>query len=911
AFLYPGANIFVRLDAGAVGRGVVPELRVGAGAAVTLDGQLQVAGPATLDPGATLDIGNDTLQVQRLSALGGILRMQDAAGYLVVGDSLLFGGDTASATPVLTNGVIDLYGSFDARVGAARQTFRATAPHRVRLLGSRRQTVRMAYGLNGDQRFGVLENAKSSGDTVIFESDVQMDSLVLGANTVTAAVDASVSVALSCVRAPTATVINLPACPGVPSLLTVEAPTDYHVVVPQGGQEGQAGTTAEVNFRLADADNVPIANAGLTIGLVGGVSQVTAAPVLSTDSDGRIRTTVRCTTPGSHGVSATIGGSLTTTARVVCAPAGTSVAWLGAGIDTTDWFGASNWVRYGINSSATDLYPTPDDRVYIPAYGQGRRLAINGATRSVRSWTQEGGALVRLTNAFLNVAGRLVAGDTLSGQGIEGSGEVLLNDSTGTAEASGRLTGVRLRVNAANGYTVSEPLVTDTINVTRGALRLTSPRVSANGMFRVDGLGTLQMQTAGTILRVGNMHWRSSVPGSGLLANGRIFVSGDWRDTSSGSFLPEGAHGVFFVGADQNIVFPVAADTSQRRFAELAFDNTGTVTIGGVVNVGGEFTVGPTVVRVVGSIGPNNVTLNTYGTVQVYGTPDLSGVGTHNAYGGQTPYYDDLAARAPVVTALRRGPVATNGAVQQNGPGIPGTLWVENGSALNVTGAFTVDSSLHVFGGASLQMETVGASLVVGDSLLFNNATPSTLLSEGTLSVGGPLRVIAGDAHALQPTGNFRLRAFRRAGRVAAQEWQFGNFDGVYNLPALINDNAVSSLELSGYDTLVVQTWEAAPNTSLVGIPLSGYDALNFATTCIRGALSEDDFQCAGAPVIADGIAGSGQALTVGQTAPDTLVFRLADANNVGVPQYNVAVGGTERLSVSPITVTDFAGRLK
>ncbi|MDX2182927.1 MAG: hypothetical protein SFW08_02975, partial [Gemmatimonadaceae bacterium] len=47
AFLYPGANIFVRLDAGAVGRGVVPELRVGAGAAVTLDGQLQVAGPAT------------------------------------------------------------------------------------------------------------------------------------------------------------------------------------------------------------------------------------------------------------------------------------------------------------------------------------------------------------------------------------------------------------------------------------------------------------------------------------------------------------------------------------------------------------------------------------------------------------------------------------------------------------------------------------------------------------------------------------------------------------------------------------------------------------------------------------------------------------------------------------------------
>lgn len=908
-FAYPGNTAEVILANGAVGRGSVPQLRIGAGVPVTIDGTLAAGSRVVIDPLATLDIGNDTLYAfANFSAVGGLLRMNDAAGRVFArGDSVQFQADNNPVTPALTAGVLEVSGQFDARSGDGLRSFRATAPHVTRFVGSIRQTIRLAAGSSGDQRFGVIENANVF-DSLLFVSPAQADSIRLRSGSRTGGAGFTVS-APACVRDAGALVNQLPSCPGEATLLTALGGPEYLAVVPQAGQEAEPVTQADVEFRVADADDVPVANQPVQLSVIGGgLNLVGGTAVRTTSATGRVQGAAQCVQPGSHQLVATYSPTVADTARVICAPAGTAVVWRGLGVDTTDWVASNNWIRYGINSSATDLYPTPGDSVYIPAYGAGRRLAIVGETRGVAKWTMEGGALVWLTTALLDVAGSLMAGDGSVGTGLRSAGnaEVRLSSAGAGRELSGRFDGLRLFVQRPEGADLAGPLYADSLTVIEGPLTLNGWTATVPGMFRVEELASLRMQGTKDSLEVGNVYWLSTMRDVGGLSAGTIVVTGDWRDTA-GVFLPSDNHRVVFNGTNQTIFFPVFADTSQRRFHRLRLETAGTLTMQAAVNVVDSLVIGAPVTAIVGSPGPASATLNTFGEVIIAGTPNLHSIQNHNSYGPRTPVYPPSGALAPQITTIERG----DQIVTTAGAGIPGRLELLGNTTLATDGyEFIVDSTMRLSYGARLQMTVPGSALTVRDSLLFYAPGISTNLSEGTLSVGGDLRMVFVDPLPLTPTGNWGLRAFRAASATAPQVFDFGGVSGVVSLTRLINDNTVSQLRLGGYDTLAVGEWQAGPLSNTVGNAAASGSTLNFGATCTRGAGAVDDFVCASQPVAASVLSGQGQALTVGFQSDD-LVFRLRDADGIGVPAYAVEIGGTDKLSAPTSATTDFAGRVK
>ncbi|MCB9532548.1 MAG: PKD domain-containing protein [Myxococcales bacterium] len=128
----------------------------GADTAVVLGASVTTTGDLTIEQGATLEVGTETVEIGGDLAVNssGLLSMQDPAGVVDVAGDAYFAGRASAGR--LVDGTLRVAGNFEAR---NVQAFAATGRHRTVLDGSAEATLTFNRGGAADQRFASLEVA--------------------------------------------------------------------------------------------------------------------------------------------------------------------------------------------------------------------------------------------------------------------------------------------------------------------------------------------------------------------------------------------------------------------------------------------------------------------------------------------------------------------------------------------------------------------------------------------------------------------------------------------------------------------------------------------------------------------------------------------------------------------------------
>src|SRR6267143_535918 len=410
---------------------------------------------------------------------------------------------------------------------------------------------------------------------------------------------------------------------------------------------------------------------------------------------------------------------------------GENKSWTGS--ISTDWAVAGNWNPAGI--------PGDTDDVTIPS------SAVN---QPVLSADAHSAALTVQTGAHLSLGSfTILANGNIDANDVTGS--------TGTVQASG--IGVTIKGKFPNMTISGTASLADTLRVTgnltaanpSGVLDINGKDVTVNGNYTSASQsyytgGTLVMKNPSGVLRVlGNVNFDGN-PTDTLLTAGTMYVGGTFRVGKN--FTATGTHQVVFNGSSVQSINEIL-DRPHSHFSGMRISNAAGVAINTNVLAGGNLRVDS--------------------LASLSGTGSLVVKGTVTTFAGSSVTVTSLELDSSMSVLGTFSPTTTtlggSGQIIQGGPGYKhvvvsghalfgGTSTVDgnltaatssgvldiNGKDVTVNGNYSSAYESYYTGGTLVMKNPSGVLRVLGNVNFDGNPT-DTLLTAGTIYVGGAFRV--------------------------------------------------------------------------------------------------------------------------------------------------------------------------